>query len=137
MLLAERLMVVLKREIGHLEAESKEFSPRRRAGDRDAAGSASPDDDTVVTRKGARVAASTAASRSKERIETLGQMTRSLEKLLELVGLERRTASPDGEADALERLREEMMARLRSLDAKRGGAQGLFGPAAAETGEGA
>ena len=109
-----------------------------RGGD-DVAGSAG------TTKRGAgrkplgRVAASAAASATarkttalplgsaKERIDALGQLTRTLEKLLDLKRLER-LASEGGQADEAEtrRLRAELLTRLKSLDMRRREGATLF-----------
>ena len=62
-----------------------------------------------------------AAPGAKGRIEAIGQMTRTLEKLLELKQLEMLALGGGGEAaDAeAERLAAELMKRLRALDRRR------------------
>ncbi|KQT55262.1 MULTISPECIES: hypothetical protein [unclassified Aureimonas] len=75
------------------------------------------------------------ATGAKGRIEALGQMVRTLEKLLELKQLEALAAggteAPDAEA---ERLAAELMRRLRVLDRRRRG--GVKVVAAADGAEG-
>ena len=69
---------------------------------------------------------------AKARIEAIGHLTRSLEKLLELREIEAlgHRADEDGDDAETERLRDEMLKRLRALDARRPGGGGLFGDAA-------
>ena len=64
---------------------------------------------------------------AKGRIEAVGQMTRTLEKLLELKRLEVLEArgGEDGDGETA-RLRAEMLRRLQSLDARRRGGPMLF-----------
>ncbi|MEF2546743.1 hypothetical protein VQ045_06205 [Aurantimonas sp. E1-2-R+4] len=64
---------------------------------------------------------------AKERIDLLVLMTRTLEKLLELRRLEM-LAAQGGDEDEAEtaRLREELLNRLRSLDARRRAGPALF-----------
>lgn len=101
--LLARLLTVLTGEIDALEAAPQEISGRP-AGAR-----------KLVSSADAKVAG------SKGRIEAIGQATRTLEKLLELQRLEalamRGGGDEDGEAG---RLAEELMKRLRALDARRG-----------------
>ena len=63
----------------------------------------------------------------KSRIEAVGQMTRTLEKLLELKRLEALEArgGEDGDGETA-RLRAEMLRRLQALDARRRGGPALF-----------
>ena len=87
--------------------------------------------------KAASVAAKTSAGKrgladrplgsAKERIDALGQLTRTLEKLLDLKRLEK-LASEGGQADEAEtrRLRAELLARLKSLDMRRREGATLF-----------
>ncbi|MEF2073822.1 hypothetical protein [Consotaella aegiceratis] len=73
----------------------------------------------------------------KARIEAIGQMTRTLEKLLELKQLEALAMRGADDADDAEtlRLREEMMKRLKAIDAQRLDGAGLFGEAEAAGGD--
>jgi len=61
----------------------------------------------------------------KERADALIMLTRALEKLLELRRQEGET--DEGSETETLRLRDELMARLRQLDARRTGRGGLFG----------
>ncbi|RIY01282.1 hypothetical protein D3218_07890 [Aureimonas flava] len=108
-LLSERLFAALTAEVSALERR-----PRR-----------------VADKPGEPVPKKTAAERSAEakaRVEAISQLTRTLEKLLDLRQLEalaRETGRREDEAEA-EGLRTEMLRRLRAIDARRGGAPGLF-----------
>ncbi|MCB8836107.1 hypothetical protein [Aurantimonas sp. VKM B-3413] len=67
--------------------------------------------------------------RSKERAEALGQLTRTLEKLLELKRLEMLAGQGGAEDRAeTERLRAEFLLGLRNLDARRRAGPTLFDP---------
>ncbi|WP_279477809.1 hypothetical protein [Aureimonas sp. SK2] len=107
-LLSERLFAALTAEVGALEKR-----PRR-----------------VSETPGEPVPKKTAAERAAEakaRVEAISQLTRTLEKLLELRQLEalsRETGRREDEAEA-EHLRAEMMKRLRAIDARRDGEAGL------------
>ena len=74
---------------------------------------------------------------AKGRIEAVGQMTRTLEKLLELKRLEALAEhggdDPDGETV---RLRAEMLRRLKALDARRRDGPVLFDGGGRFAGEG-
>jgi hypothetical protein len=117
-LLSERLFAALTAEVSALEKR-----PRR-----------------VAEKPGEPVPKKTVAERgaeAKARVETISQLTRTLEKLLELRQLEalsRETGRREDEAEA-GALRAEMLKRLRSIDARRGGAVGLFDAVAAPGGE--
>ena len=76
---------------------------------------------------GGEAASAPRRASAKERVESIGQAARTLEKLLELKRLER-LAVEGGDADAAEtaRLREEFLSRLRSLDARRREGATLF-----------
>lgn len=107
LLLSERLLAVLTREMDALEESSKEFKH-------------SSGGDPVV---GGGVSAG-----AKGRIEAVGQMTRTLEKLLELTRLEAMAARGDEDEDGeAARLRDELLKRLRALDARRRVGPTLFG----------
>ncbi|WP_185983134.1 hypothetical protein [Aureimonas mangrovi] len=106
--LADRLTVLLKAELTALEAARKV----ERA-----------DADEDVHSRPAEV---------KARVEAVSQITRTLEKLLELRRLEA-LGEAEGEDEAeTGRLRDELMARLRALDARREAGAGLFAPKDAE-----
>ncbi|GGD93834.1 hypothetical protein GCM10011390_10710 [Aureimonas endophytica] len=77
----------------------------------------------------ARVGAETAGG-AKARVEAIGALTRTLYKLLELTRAEAAAVAGEAadEAEA-ERLRAELMKRLRALDARRLGGRRLFGNA--------
>ena len=79
------------------------------------------------TRPALRRAAGLPLGLAKERIDVLGQLTRTLEKLLDLKRLER-LASESGQTDEAEtrRLRAEFLARLKSLDRRRREGPTLF-----------
>lgn len=64
----------------------------------------------------------------KVRIDAIGQVTRTLEKLLELRRLEALANATGEEADAAEtaKARAEMMKRLRAIDERREAGAGLF-----------
>ncbi len=74
-----------------------------------------------------RGSASMPLGSAKERIDALGQLTRTLEKLLDLKRLEK-LASEGGQADEAEtrRLRAELLSRLKSLDKRRREGATLF-----------
>ncbi|WP_152045365.1 hypothetical protein [Aureimonas psammosilenae] len=67
------------------------------------------------------------AAGAKARVDAIGNLTKTLEKVLELTRLEglsaKGRAEDEGEA---ERLRAELMKRLRALDARRSGGRRLF-----------
>ncbi len=67
-------------------------------------------------------------SGAKARIEAIGQVTRTLEKLLELRRLEALAMVTGQEEDAAEtqKLRREMLKRLRAIDARRAKGAGLL-----------
>ena len=114
---SDRLMAVLRREIDDLHDSVQENDPdtgRAPADGLDAAGG------TGRRRR---------AVGAKERIDALGQLTRTLEKLLELKRLEGVAAQGEaaGEAETA-RLRAELLDRLRSLDARRRAGPTLFDP---------
>ncbi|WP_416356023.1 hypothetical protein ACLNGM_18250 [Aureimonas phyllosphaerae] len=108
-LLSERLFAALTAEVSALEKR-----PRR-----------------VAETPGVPVPKKTTAERAgeaKARVEAISQLTRTLEKLLELRRLEalsRETGRREDTAEA-DALRAEMLKRLRAIDARRGGAAGLF-----------
>ncbi len=107
-LLSERLFAALTAEIAAFEKRPRRTAP--------------PGE--VLPKK-------TAAERSadaKARVDAISQLTRTLEKLLELKRLEamsRETGRAEDEAEAA-RLRAEMLKRLRAIDARREGRAGLF-----------
>lgn len=131
-LLSERLFVLLRREVETLQAEFSDNIPLSRA-----AGAARAQAARTATANGAKRRAPARAggeaapaprrASAKERVESIGQAARTLEKLLELKRLER-LAVEGGDADAAEtaRLREEFLSRLRSLDARRREGATLF-----------
>lgn len=152
-LLSERLMAVLKHEMKRLESNYEDSGPiasaavsalKPEAGEGTASddggsslsGKTAPADGPVKPprlakgRKAAptRTKAEPSGADLKGRVEAIGQMTRTLEKLLELQRLEALAARSAGEADAAEteRLREELMRRLRAIDARREGGPRLF-----------
>ncbi|MBB3934489.1 hypothetical protein [Aureimonas phyllosphaerae] len=108
-LLSERLFAALTAEVSALEKR-----PRR-----------------VPETPGEPLPKKTAAERAgeaKARVEAISQLTRTLEKLLELRQLEalsRETGRREDTAEA-DTLRTEMLKRLKAIDARRGGAAGLF-----------
>lgn len=73
----------------------------------------------------------TMAAGAKARVDAIGNLTRTLQKLLELTRLEGLAArgGADEESEA-ERLRAELMKRLRAIDARRGSGLRLFENAA-------
>lgn len=111
--LSERLLAVLRREMDALEAGDKELRPRSGRGG--------------GTAEAAEAGGPASLGGAKGRIEAVGQMTRTLEKLLELKRLEALEARGDGdEDDEAARLREEMLKRLKALDARRRAGPTLF-----------
>ncbi len=113
-LLSDRLLRALTQELARLEAGRP---ARRKAGAGEEGEAAGPG-------RGAD---------AKARIEAIGQLTRSLEKLLELREIEalRHRADSEGDDVETERLRAEMLKRLRAMDARRASGGGLFGEAPA------
>ncbi len=117
---SDRLLALLTREIDVFEIAIKEYKPVKATPGRSAVGRP-------------RVAAGAGTDRTrefvaaKERIDLLVLMTRTLEKLLELRRLEM-LAAQGGDEDEAEtaRLREELLNRLRSLDARRRAGPALF-----------
>ncbi|WP_062113766.1 hypothetical protein [Aureimonas sp. AU40] len=107
-LLSDRLLRALTEELAQLEAGR----PTRRRG-------TDGDENTPLR-----------SADGKARIEAIGQLTRSLEKLLELREIEAlgRSAAAEGDDVETERLRAEMLKRLRALDARRAERGGLFAP---------
>lgn len=108
-LMADRLTRLLNADLGALERQAKEQSP-----------------------SGAEVEPASATA-IKGRVEAISQITRTLEKLLELRRLETLTleeANAEDEAET-QRLREELLARLRAVDARRTEGAGLFDEAGA------
>ena len=91
----------------------------------------SKDDHTASADSAGRVArvGRAGGGRSKDRAEALGQLTRTLEKLLELKRLET-LAGQGGTEDRAEteRLRAEFLTALRNLDARRRAGPTLFDP---------
>jgi hypothetical protein len=70
----------------------------------------------------------TFAAGAKARVDAIGSLTRTLEKLLDLARLETAAARGGAEEESeAERLRAELMKRLRAIDARRGGGRRLFG----------
>ncbi|SJZ65569.1 hypothetical protein [Consotaella salsifontis] len=159
-LLADRLLAVLRIEMRQLESLYEDFCPDGMSDDADEPPAASVAEDAPATtakgvRRGSaktkRAAPSTvaegpvkaASARTvrrpaggdlKGRIEAIGQMTRTLEKLLELKQLEALTMRGGGAEDDAEtvRLREEMMKRLKAIDARRAVGSSLFAEVAGE-----
>ena len=113
---SDRLMAVLRREIDDLHDGLKENDPETGHAPADGLGAAG--ESGRRRRPGA-----------KERIDALGQLTRTLEKLLELKRLEGIAVQGEaaGEAETA-RLRAELLDRLRSLDARRRAGPTLFDP---------
>jgi hypothetical protein len=111
-LLSDRLLRALTQELAQLEAAR----PARRRGAE--AGEEAP------------LRTADAKGDAKARIEAIGHLTRSLEKLLELREIEAlgRSAAAEGDDAETERLRAEMLKRLRALDARRVEGGGLFAP---------
>ncbi len=108
-LLSERLFAALTAEVGALEKR-----PRR----------VSETPGEPVPKK----TASERAGEAKARVEAISQLTRTLEKLLELRQLEalsRETGRLEDTVQA-DALRAEMLKRLKAIDARRGGGAGLF-----------
>lgn len=100
-LMADRLAMLLQSDLSALERHFQENGP----------------DEAQV-----------AATAIKGRVEAVSQITRTLEKLLELRRLEALTleeASAEDEAET-QRLRDELMRRLRAVDARRIEGAGLF-----------
>ncbi|MEE2952412.1 MAG: hypothetical protein VYD57_14365 [Pseudomonadota bacterium] len=98
-LVAERLMDLLLAEIGTAEAVFEENGPEPEAESRS---------------KG-----TTRRSGAKERIETIGLLARTLEKLIDLKRLEA-NEGPDGqEGPETERLRDELLRRLKLMERRR------------------
>lgn len=100
-LMADRLAMLLRSDLSALERHFQEGSPNE---------------------------APVAASAIKGRVEAVSQITRTLEKLLELRRLEALSleeASAEDEAET-QRLRDELMRRLRAVDARRIEGAGLF-----------
>ncbi len=132
-LLSERLFVLLRREVETLQAEFSDNIPLSRAAGAARANAARAASGGGAKRRASAKAGGEAASAparratAKERVESIGQAARTLEKLLELKRLER-LAVEGGDADAAEtaRLREEFLSRLRSLDARRREGATLF-----------
>ncbi len=108
-LLSDRLLRALTQEMTALEAARPAKRKRGAEGETEADGASRPAD-------------------TKARIEAIGHLTRSLEKLLELRQIETLglTAQAEGDDAATERLREEMLKRLRALDARRPVGASLF-----------
>ncbi|MEX6505630.1 hypothetical protein [Jiella sp. M17.18] len=126
-LLSDRLLALLTGEIAALEKLVKEYKPGKRArgGSRAADAAACP----AEAASGSAVSARPAGPTVKERTDALSQLTRTLEKLLELKRLEM-LAQQGGAEDAAEteRLRAELLAGLRSLDGRRRAGPTLFDP---------
>ncbi len=117
---SDRLLALLTREIDIFEIAIKEYKPVKEALGQ-----------TAVGRPKGAAGVGTDRTRefaaAKERIDLLVQMTRTLEKLLELRRLEM-LAAQGGDEDGAEtaRLREELLNRLRNLDARRRAGPALF-----------
>ncbi|KQQ85857.1 hypothetical protein [Aureimonas sp. Leaf324] len=108
-LLSERLFAALTAEVSALEKRPRRVS--------ETPGEPMP-----------KKTASERAGEAKARVEAISQLTRTLEKLLELRQLEalsRETGRREDTAQA-DALRAEMLKRLKAIDARRGGAPGLF-----------
>lgn len=105
-LMADRLSRLLQSDLLALERHFKEYDP-----------DCGPGGATAI----------------KGRVEAVSQITRTLEKLLELRRLEAlilEEASAEDEAETA-RLREELLRRLRAVDERRAGGPGLFAKAGA------
>lgn len=128
--LSERLLAMLDGEIARLEREIKDNNPKKSSGKLPTARSEPADCGGAAPASSGRPAGRKTAGGTKERIEAIGQLTRTLEKLLELKRLERLAAGGGEAADDAEtaKLRAEMMKRLRALDARRRTGPSLFGP---------
>ena len=115
-LLAQRLLQALTGEVDVLE-KARPKRRVRKAGSEGEPASAEP-------KAGVR------SGEGKARIEAIGHLTRTLEKLLELRQLEALTQTAEAEGDdaETERIRREMLKRLRTLDEKRDRGGGLFAP---------
>ena len=96
-LVSERLMDLLLAELRTAEAISEENDPDIDAGGRPKA---------AMRRSG-----------GKERIETIGLLARTLEKLIELKRLEKNRDGRDG--PETERLRDELLQRLKMMERRR------------------
>ena len=83
--------------------------------------------DEMATLEGEAAAGTAGPASGKARLDALGQMTRTLEKLIELKRLE---AGGAGDGADAPRLRREMMRRLRALEARRNLAARAVGAAA-------
>lgn len=99
-LLSGRLLRILVREIDRLEEAVKEYKPKAEMPER------------AASCEGIGAGA-------KGRIEAIGQVTRTLEKLLELQRFEALAMRGEDEDGEAARLAAEMMRRLRALDARR------------------
>ena len=129
-LLSDRLFALLRREVARLEVEARERIP---ASAEHSPGGSGGDLLDKAGGKPAPAGAKAASPRTgfKERADALILLTRTLEKLLELREVEAR-AGKDDESETL-RLRDEFMAQLRALDARRAGGPRLFADAADKT----
>ncbi|MCC4296544.1 hypothetical protein [Aurantimonas coralicida] len=142
-LLSERLFVLLRREVETLQAEFSDNIPLSQA-----AGAARADAARAATANGAKRRAPPKAggeaapaprrASAKERVESIGQAARTLEKLLELKRLER-LAVEGGDADAAETARLREGATLFDADGAYAGDprpvdEGPEGPSAAMDG---
>lgn len=117
---SDRLLALLTREIDVFEIVVKENNPEKATSSRVAVGQPKRAAGVATDRTREFAAA-------KERIDLLVQMTRTLEKLLELRRLEMLAAQGGAEDEAeTARLREELLSRLRSLDARRRAGPALF-----------
>lgn len=135
---SERLLAMLRIEIDALEVVYKDNIPSMIAASGGAAEACRPPAAARAKTSGTTTKRRAAgdAGDAKVRVEALSQMTRTLEKLLELRNVEA-AATGDGASEAeTARLREEFLQRLRRLDAQRLQPTGIFDVlGAAETGK--
>lgn len=131
-LLSDRLMVLLRGEIYAFERAARQDRSVTAGGKRPAGAGAGAGVGVKVGVDGVGVDGAVAGRAApgagrKERIDALSLLTRTLEKLLDLKRLEL-LAGKGGEEEDGEtvRLREELMARLKALDARRAGRMRLF-----------
>ncbi|KAB0679956.1 hypothetical protein F6X38_10305 [Aureimonas leprariae] len=72
---------------------------------------------------------------AKARVDAIGSLTKTLEKLIDLGRVELAAAKGGAEEESeAVRLRAELMKRLRAIDARRGSGRRLFGDAAEAAG---
>ncbi|WP_206454857.1 hypothetical protein [Aurantimonas marina] len=117
---SDRLLALLMLEIDVFEIAIKENKPAKETPAQAAVG-------RPKRAAGAGTDRTREFAAAKERIDLLVQMTRTLEKLLELRRLEVLAAQGGAEDEAeTAQLREELLNRLRSLDARRRAGPALF-----------